>query len=134
MLAYLVCLYRYNFSKISQYKQLTLEQAEEKMSRRRSTATGYGRWMMKAATNGAAAFSSDVTQLDDANEGETDQVHLKKGNKNGDENKSDKGSGEERAHVPMTKGREEEGSKDRDFDLDDEIEKGKLARYYSFFL
>uniref|UniRef100_A0A0D3FGA9 Transcription initiation factor IIF subunit alpha n=1 Tax=Oryza barthii TaxID=65489 RepID=A0A0D3FGA9_9ORYZ len=114
----------YNFSKISQYKQLTLEEAEEKMSRRRSTATGYGRWMMKAATNGAAAFSSDVTQLDDANEGETDQVHLKKGNKNGDENKSDKGSGEERAHVPMTKGREEEGSKDRDFDLDDEIEKG----------
>uniref|UniRef100_A0A0E0KBC7 Transcription initiation factor IIF subunit alpha n=1 Tax=Oryza punctata TaxID=4537 RepID=A0A0E0KBC7_ORYPU len=114
----------YNFSKISQYKQLTLEEAEEKMSRRRSTATGYGLWMMKAATNGAAAFSSDVTQFDDANEGETDQVHLKKGNRNGDENKSDKGSGEERAHVPMTKGMEEEGSKDRDFDLDDEIEKG----------
>ncbi|KAF0910596.1 hypothetical protein E2562_003030 [Oryza meyeriana var. granulata] len=114
----------YNFSKISQYKQLTLEEAEEKMNRRRSTATGYERWMMNAATNGAAAFSSDVMKLDDANEGETGQVHLKKGTKSGDENKSDKGGREERVHMPMTKGREEEGRKDRDFGLDDEIEKG----------
>ncbi|CAD6339287.1 unnamed protein product [Miscanthus lutarioriparius] len=35
----------YNFSKIAQYKQLTLEEAEEKMNRRRS-ASGYERWMM----------------------------------------------------------------------------------------
>uniref|UniRef100_J3LM23 Transcription initiation factor IIF subunit alpha n=1 Tax=Oryza brachyantha TaxID=4533 RepID=J3LM23_ORYBR len=112
----------YKFNIILQYKQLTLEEAEENMSRRRSSATGYERWMTKAATNGAAAFSSDVLKLDDTNEGETGQVHLKKSNKSGDETKSDKG-GEERSHLPTTKGREED-RKDRDFDLDYEIEKG----------
>lgn len=46
----------YNFNKVAQYKQLTLEEAEEKMNKRKHNATGYERWMMKAATNGAAAF------------------------------------------------------------------------------
>lgn len=47
---------RYNFNKVAQYKQLTLEEAEEKMKNRRKTADGYQRWMMKAANNGPALF------------------------------------------------------------------------------
>ncbi|KAH6777289.1 transcription initiation factor IIF subunit alpha RAP74 [Perilla frutescens var. hirtella] len=54
----------YNFSKVAQYKQLTLEEAEEKMKNRRRTADGYQRWMMKAAHNGAAAFG-EVEKFDD---------------------------------------------------------------------
>lgn len=46
----------YNFNKVAQYKQLTLEEAEEKMKNRKKTADGYQRWMMKAANNGPAAF------------------------------------------------------------------------------
>ncbi|GAB4830774.1 Transcription initiation factor IIF subunit alpha [Ancistrocladus abbreviatus] len=46
----------YNFNKVAHYKQLTLEEAEEKMKNRRRTADGYGRWMMKATNTGAAAF------------------------------------------------------------------------------
>ncbi|KAG8096754.1 hypothetical protein GUJ93_ZPchr0013g35113 [Zizania palustris] len=102
------------------------------MNRRRNTATGYERWMMKTATNGAAAFCLDVTKLDDANEGETSRVHLKKGNKNEDgldKNKSDKGNEDKREDGPTTKGmeEEEERGKYRDFDLNVEIEKGRLA-------
>ncbi|TVU47708.1 hypothetical protein EJB05_07315 [Eragrostis curvula] len=124
----------YNFSKVAQYKQLTLEEAEEKMNRRRSSASGYERWMMKVAANGAAAFSSDVKKLDNVNEGTTGGVHPKKGDKNEDGDQSDKGEEREEEgtarknrHGLTTKGIEEddeEGGKDRDFDLDDEIEKG----------
>ncbi|CAD6202925.1 unnamed protein product [Miscanthus lutarioriparius] len=123
----------YNFSKIAQYKQLTLEEAEEKMNRRRSSAFGYERWMMKAATNGAAAFSSGVNRLDDVNRGATNGVHPKKGDRNENGNQSDKVDDEEggaarknRLGITM-KGMDEddeEDGKDIDFDLDDEIEKG----------
>ncbi|KAB5519099.1 hypothetical protein DKX38_023418 [Salix brachista] len=54
----------YNFNKVAHYKQLTLEEAEEKMKNRRKTADGYERWMMKAANNGAAAFG-EVEKVDD---------------------------------------------------------------------
>lgn len=46
----------YNFHKVANYKQLTLEEAEEQMKNRRRTADGYQRWLMKAANTGAAAF------------------------------------------------------------------------------
>eukprot|EP00250_Pteridium_aquilinum_P028593 c37436_g1_i1 orf=57-1688(+) len=46
----------YNFHKVANYKQLTLEEAEEQMKNRRKTADGYQRWLMKAAITGAAAF------------------------------------------------------------------------------
>ncbi|KAH1129635.1 hypothetical protein J1N35_001013 [Gossypium stocksii] len=46
----------YNFNKVAQYKQLTLEEVEVKMKNRRKTADGYERWMMKAANNGVASF------------------------------------------------------------------------------
>ncbi|XP_057815991.2 transcription initiation factor IIF subunit alpha [Cryptomeria japonica] len=53
----------YNFNKVAQYKQLTLEEAEEKMKNRRRTADGFQRWMMKAANTGAAAFG-EVEKLE----------------------------------------------------------------------
>ncbi|KAL5224988.1 hypothetical protein ABZP36_011627, partial [Zizania latifolia] len=121
----------YNFSKIAQYKQLTLEEAEEKMSKRKTSATGYERWMMKAATNGPAAFGSDVKKLEVTNGMEKESARPKKG-KNNEGNNSDKG--EEDEEEAARKNRlglnkkslddDEEGGNDLDFDLDDEIEKG----------
>ncbi|CAA7054410.1 unnamed protein product [Microthlaspi erraticum] len=54
----------YNFNKVAQYKQLTLEEAEEKMKNRRKTADGYQRWMMKAANNGPALFGEREMEND----------------------------------------------------------------------
>lgn len=64
----------YNFNKVAQYKQLTLEEAEEKMKNRRKTADGFQRWMMKAANNGSAAFG-DVDLEDDEVERGDDWEH-----------------------------------------------------------
>ncbi|RZR84601.1 hypothetical protein BHM03_00011454 [Ensete ventricosum] len=127
-------LYRYNFSKVAQYKQLTLEEAEEKMNKRRHNATGYERWMMKAATNGAAAFG-EVKKNEDASKGEADGSNrLKKGKSSDDGEHSDKGEeneDEEEARKnrlgPSKKGvdDDEEGAKGAEFDLDDDdVEKG----------
>lgn len=130
----LSCPIRYNFSKIAQYKQLTLEEAEEKMNRRRSSASGYERWMMKAATNGPDAFSSVVKRLDDVNRGATNGVHPKKGDRNENGNQSDKVDDKEEEGAArknwlgltmkdMGEDYEDSGN-DIEFDLDDEIEKG----------
>ncbi|XP_037404783.1 transcription initiation factor IIF subunit alpha isoform X1 [Triticum dicoccoides] len=122
----------YNFSKVAQYKQLTLEEAEEKMNKRKTSATGYERWMMKAATNGPAAFGSDMMKLEPANDGEKESARHKKG-KDNEGNNSDKGEENEEEEAAR-KDRlglskrgmddDEEGGKDLDFDLDDDIEKG----------
>uniref|UniRef100_A0ACD5X4F8 Uncharacterized protein n=1 Tax=Avena sativa TaxID=4498 RepID=A0ACD5X4F8_AVESA len=120
----------YNFSKIAQYKQLTLEEAEEKMKRRRSNATGYERWMMKSATHGAAAFGSDLKDLDGVNGKAAGGVQPKKEDTN--KEGTDKGEEEEELRAPRknahgltTKGvdDEEEGGIE-DFDLDFDIEIG----------
>ncbi|CAN6295753.1 unnamed protein product [Urochloa humidicola] len=123
----------YNFGKIAQYKQLTLEEAEEKMNKRRSSASGCEQRLIKVATNGASAFSSGVKK-EDVNEGATNGVHPKKGDRNENGNQPVKGEVDEEEeaarknrHGPTTKGMgedDEEGGKDGDFDLDDEIEKG----------
>ncbi|XBJ08666.1 hypothetical protein VPH35_013915 [Triticum aestivum] len=123
----------YNFSKVAQYKQLTLEEAEEKMNKRKTSATGYERWMMKAATNGPAAFGSDMMKLEPANDGEKESARHKKGKDNEEGNNSDKGEENEEEEAAR-KDRlglskrgmddDEEGGKDLDFDLDDDIEKG----------
>nr|GEV11400.1 ribonuclease H-like domain-containing protein [Tanacetum cinerariifolium] len=54
----------YNFNKVAQYKQLTLEEAEEKIKNKRKPVNGYERWMMKAANNGATTFA-EVERFDD---------------------------------------------------------------------
>ncbi|KAM0898826.1 hypothetical protein ACQ4PT_021679 [Festuca glaucescens] len=122
----------YDFSKIAQYKQLTLEEAEEQMKRRRSRATGYERWMMKSATHGPAAFGSDLKNLDIVNGKAEGGVQSKKENTNKDGNHPDKGEEDEEERAPRknahgltTKGvdDEEEGGIE-DFDFDAEIEIG----------
>ncbi|KAG9445312.1 hypothetical protein H6P81_016652 [Aristolochia fimbriata] len=123
----------YNFNKVAQYKQLTLEEAEEKMKNRRKTADGYERWMMKAANNGAAAFG-EVEKIDlskDSAEKET----RRKGKK--DENEaaaSDQGEEDEedeqarKSRIGLNKkdlDGDEEGPRGGDFDHDDDdVEKG----------
>nr|GEX20978.1 putative ribonuclease H-like domain-containing protein [Tanacetum cinerariifolium] len=59
------CIFKpsYNFNKVSQYKQLTLEEAEEKIKNKRKPVNGYERWMMKAANNGATTFAEVERKL-----------------------------------------------------------------------
>jgi transcription initiation factor TFIIF subunit alpha len=78
---------RYNFNKVAQYKQLTLEEAEEQMKNRRKTADGYQRWMMKAANTGPSVFA-DMEKLPGSAGGGGRGNH-KKG---GDDDENDVGS------------------------------------------
>lgn len=99
--------------------------------------------MMKAAANGAAAFSSGGNMLDGVNRGATNGVHPKKGDRNEHGNQSDKvddkegGAARKNKLGLSVKGMDEddeEGGKDIDFDLDDEIEKGVHIKYYLLLL
>ncbi|KAA8515586.1 hypothetical protein F0562_018803 [Nyssa sinensis] len=126
----------YNFNKVAQYKQLTLEEAEEKMRNRRKTADGYQRWMMKAANNGPAAFG-EVEKFDDKESGAGGGRGGRRKTAGDDEetNVSDKGE-EDEDEEAARKNRlglnkkagdddDEEGPRGGDLDLDDDdIEKG----------
>ncbi|KAF8391632.1 hypothetical protein HHK36_023938 [Tetracentron sinense] len=124
----------YNFNKVAQYKQLTLEEAEEKMKNRRKTADGYERWMMKVANNGAAAFG-EVEKFDDKDNGGGGGKGRKKATGNDEEgNVSDRGEEDEEEEEARKNGLglnkrggddDEEGPRGGDLDLDDDdIEKG----------
>ncbi|XP_024443955.1 transcription initiation factor IIF subunit alpha isoform X1 [Populus trichocarpa] len=125
----------YNFNKVAHYKQLTLEEAEEKMKNRRKTADGYERWMMKAANNGAAAFG-EVEKVDDK-EGVSAGGRGGRRKASGDDdegNVSDRGEEDEeeeagrKSRLGLNKqggDDDEEGPRGGDLDMDDDdIEKG----------
>ncbi|XP_020590941.1 transcription initiation factor IIF subunit alpha [Phalaenopsis equestris] len=123
----------YNFNKVAQYKQLTLEEAEEMMNKRKHNATGYERWMMKAAINGAAAFGEiNKSEGFAAGGNGADGIRHKKpkAEENGDH--SDRGEEDENEEESRKlrlglnrKGGDddEDGGKVDDMD-DDDIEKG----------
>ncbi|XP_073285619.1 transcription initiation factor IIF subunit alpha-like [Primulina huaijiensis] len=124
----------YNFNKVAQYKQLTLEEAEERMKNRRKTADGYERWMMKAANNGAAAFG-EVEKFDEQESGAGGGRGRKKtagddaeGNisDRGEEDEEDEASRKSRLGLSKKSGEDdEEGPRGGDLDFDDDdIEKG----------
>ncbi|KAK9056409.1 hypothetical protein SSX86_027500 [Deinandra increscens subsp. villosa] len=126
----------YNFNKVAQYKQLTLEEAEEKIKNRRKTADGYERWMMKAANNGAAAFG-EVERFDDKESGGAGVGGRGRKKNNADEdeaNVSDRGEEDEdeesarKTRLGLNKrggDDDEEGPRGGDLDFDDDdIEKG----------
>ncbi|AEE83155.2 Transcription initiation factor IIF alpha subunit [Arabidopsis thaliana x Arabidopsis arenosa] len=127
----------YNFNKVAQYKQLTLEEAEEKMKNRRKTADGYQRWMMKAANNGPALFG-EVDNEKESGGTSGGGGRGRKKSSGGDEeegNVSDRGDEDEEEEASR-KSRlglnrksndddDEEGPRGGDLDMDDDdIEKG----------
>ncbi|EYU27712.1 hypothetical protein ABFS82_13G131500 [Erythranthe guttata] len=123
----------YNFNKVAQYKQLTLEEAEEKMKNRRKTADGYQRWMMKAANNGPAAFG-EVEKFDGEGASGGGRGRKKSTGDDDEGNVSDRGDEDEEEEASR-KGRlglnkkhaddDEEGPRGGDLDFDDDdIEKG----------
>ncbi|KAH9613670.1 hypothetical protein KSS87_005170 [Heliosperma pusillum] len=124
----------YNFNKVAQYRQLTIEEAEEKMKNRRKTVDGYERWMMKAASTGAAAFGLHPESVKESPAG--GGKGRKKSDGENDGNLSDKGEedeGEESSRKDRLglnkKGsgddEDDEGRRGGDFDdEDDNIEKG----------
>ncbi|CAN0862822.1 Transcription initiation factor IIF subunit alpha [Linum grandiflorum] len=124
----------YNFSKVAQYKQLTLEEAEEKMKNRRKTAEGYERWMMKAAADGPAAFGVKESLDDaDAGTGGGGRGRKKSTGDNDEGNVSDKGEEDEdeeaarKSRLGLAKrggDDDEEGKRGGDHDDDDDSEKG----------
>lgn len=132
---------RYNFNKVAQYKQLTLEEAEEKMKNRRKTADGYQRWMMKAANNGSAVFPEIEKHLGKEPEPggggggvrgrkkstDEDEGHV---SDNGEEDEEEEAARKARLGLNKRDGDDEDDEAPRggDFDDDDEnIEKGELA-------
>ncbi|XP_061339847.1 transcription initiation factor IIF subunit alpha-like [Gastrolobium bilobum] len=124
----------YNFNKVAQYKQLTLEEAEEKMKNRKKTADGYQRWMMKAANNGPAAFG-EHGRFDDKESNVGGGKSRKKSTDDDEGHVSDKGEEDEEEEAAR-KNRiglnkrggdddDEEGPRGGDHDQDDDdIEKG----------
>jgi len=131
---FVVCLFRYNFNKVAQYKQLTLEEAEEKMKNRKKTADGYQRWMMKAANNGPAAFG-EHGKFDDKESntggarsrkktGEDDEGHV---SDKGEEDEDEESERKNRLGLNKRTGDDdEEGPRGGDHDLDDDdVEKGQ---------
>ncbi|GMH15764.1 hypothetical protein Nepgr_017605 [Nepenthes gracilis] len=129
----------YNFNKVAQYKQLTLEEAEEKMKNRRRAADGFGRWMMKAANNGAAAFGEGDKFLDKETGAGAGGRGRKKSTEDDEANVSDRGEEDEeeeaarKARLGLNKragngngdGDDDEGPRGGDLDDDDnDIEKG----------
>ncbi|CAH9148849.1 unnamed protein product [Cuscuta epithymum] len=123
----------YNFNKVAQYKQLTLEEAEEKMNNRRKTADGYQRWMMKAASNGPAAFG-EAGKFDDKESGAGGGRARRKSGDDEEGNASDQGEEDEEEEAARKRRSglnkkggddDEEGPRGGDLDLDDDdIEKG----------
>ncbi|KAH1231559.1 Transcription initiation factor IIF subunit alpha [Glycine max] len=118
---------------VAQYKQLTLEEAEEKMKNRKKTADGYQRWMMKAANNGPAAFG-EHGKFDDneSNTGggrshkktdEDDEGHV---SDKGEEDEEEESERKSRLGLNKRAGEDdEEGPRGGDHDLDDDdVEKG----------
>ncbi|AES64460.2 transcription initiation factor IIF subunit alpha [Medicago truncatula] len=128
---------KYNFNKVAQYKQLTLEEAEEKMNNRKKTADGYQRWMMKAANNGPAAFG-EHWKLDDKESNAGGGRSRKKTGDDDDEGpSSDKGEEDEDEEVDKKNRHglnkksgydDDEGPRGGDLDDDDDddydVEKG----------
>lgn len=121
---------RFNFNKVAQYKQFTLEEAEEKMNSRKKAQHGYERWMMKAATNGAVAFSevdkfggkdSKNTSGDDDDEGNFSDK--------GDEDEEEEGARKNRRR-PKKRGGDDEGASGDD-DLDDEADDSEKGKHFS---
>lgn len=121
---------------MAQYKQLTLEEAEEKMKNRRKTADGYQRWMMKAAHNGAAAFG-EVEKFDDREgaaggggrgrkktTGDDDEANV---SDRGDEDEEEEAARKNRLGLnKKSEDDDEEGPRGGDLDFDDDdIEKGE---------
>lgn len=125
----------YNFNKVAQYKQLTLEEAEEKMKNRKKTADGYQRWMMKAANNGPAAFGEHVKLEDKESNAGGGRSRKKTGDDDDEGPSSDKGEEDEDEEVDR-KNRlglnkkngfddDDEGPRGGDLDDDDyDVEKG----------
>ncbi|KAF7840559.1 Transcription initiation factor IIF subunit alpha [Senna tora] len=124
----------YNFNKVAQYKQLTLEEAEEKMKNRKKTADGYERWMMKASTTGPAAFGElGIGRFDDKESiagggrgrkkaGDEDEGHV---SDKGEEDEEEEAARKNRLGLNKRSGdSDEEGPRGGDDDLDDDIEKG----------
>lgn len=123
---------------MAQYKQLTLEEAEEKMKNRKKTADGYERWMMKAASNGPAAFG-EVEKFDDKDAvGASGRGRRKTTGDENEGNASDRGEEDEEEEAAR-KNRlglnkksgdddDEEGPRGGDHDMDDDdIEKGYIS-------
>ena len=119
--------FRYNFNKVANYKQLTLEEAEEQMKNRRKTADGYERWMMKASNTGAAAFA-DMDKLPGSGGGEGgsrkkggDDDDMGPGSDRGEDDMDEEESRKNRLNLNKTAKGDEDGEElANEIDLDEE--------------
>ena len=121
--------YRLNFNKVAQYKQLTLEEAEEKMNNRKKTQDGYERWMMKSGTNGPGPLGEKEPGVASAKgrkkmSGDDDEGNF---SDKGEEDEEEETARKNRLGLNKKGGDDEddEGGNDDDDIDDDSSEKGK---------
>lgn len=120
---------RFNFNKVAQYKQLTLEEAEEKMNNRKKTQDGYERWMMKSGTNGPGPLGEKEPSVASAKgrkkmTGDDDEGNF---SDKGEEDEDEETARKNRLGLNKKGGDDEDdegGNEDEDLD-DDSSEKGK---------
>ncbi|MCL7023207.1 hypothetical protein MKW94_004718, partial [Papaver nudicaule] len=111
----------YNFNKVAQYKQLTLEEAEEKIKNKRKLSNGFSRWLMKTdekdekETGGSRGGRKKAN--DDEDEGNVSD--------RGDEDEEEEAQRKTRLGLNKRDGDDdEEGLRGGDLDMDDDdIEK-----------
>ncbi|KAL6200897.1 hypothetical protein ACLB2K_024612 [Fragaria x ananassa] len=118
----------FNFNKVAQYKQLTLEEAEEKMNNRKKTQDGYERWMMKSGTNGPGPLGEKEPSVASAKgrkkmTGDDDEGNF---SDKGEEDEDEETARKNRVGLNKKGGDDEDdegGNEDDDLD-DDSSEKG----------
>ncbi|KAJ0264858.1 Transcription initiation factor IIF subunit alpha [Hirschfeldia incana] len=122
----------YNFNKVAQYKQLTLEEAEEKMTNRRKTADGYQRWIMKGENNGENDKEAGGSSGGGGGRGrkKSSGIEEEEGNVSdrGEEDEEEEASRKKRLGLDKKSNEDDddaEGPRGGDLDMDDDdIEKG----------
>ncbi|CAN8246352.1 unnamed protein product [Cochlearia groenlandica] len=115
----------YNFNKVAQYKQLTLEEAEEKMKNLRKTADGYQRWMMKGEA-GNVKESGESGGGGGRGRKKSSGGDEEEGNVSDRYNEDEEEEASRKSRLGLNKkSNDEEGPRGGDLDMDDDdIEKG----------
>ncbi|GAB2246531.1 hypothetical protein Droror1_Dr00002024 [Drosera rotundifolia] len=113
----------YNFNKVAQYRQLTIEEAEE-MLKNRSKHTEQSRWIMKTSNPGLAAALGGNDKPSSKNNGHGGGPRRKKSTEDGEGNDPNRGE-DDRARGQKKGGDDfDDEAPVEDFDADDDIEKG----------
>ncbi|GAB2301030.1 hypothetical protein Dimus_035066 [Dionaea muscipula] len=114
----------YNFNKVAQYRQLTIDEAEE-MLKNRSKHTEQSRWIMKTSNPGLAAALGANEKSNAKNNGNGGGLKgRKKSGRDGEGNDANWGEDDKTRGVKKGSDDYDDEAPIEDFDGDDDIERG----------